>query len=320
MSDSSDTAKRAGQRGAALESPGTHAGRPAMPRAAGSCRHTRRGLVAGAGLALATGVLAGWPARAADDAYTLGVIPYKVAAELEAVYAPLAAELGTALGRPVRFRTAAESSQFLPRLLQGRFDIALVQPFYYLAAAQEAGYLPLVRVREPYEALLVARADGPLRTPADLRGRTVATPPRYSPNTVILLQALRERGLMPGRDFHVLTTRSQSACLDQVLTGAADACASGAVQLPPDGGAVGLRTLLDAGGLPGVVFIVHARVPAPERERLRQALLALADRPAGQPMLRSLHSRALVPANDADYDVVRQFVGRLEEPWLPSGR
>jgi phosphonate transport system substrate-binding protein len=276
-------------------------------------------VLAGAGLAL-IGAFAGRSARAAEEAYTLGVIPYRAASELEPVYAPVAAELAAALGRPVRFRTAGTSADFLPRLRQGGFDIALVQPFYYLAAVDEAGYQPLARVAEPFEAQLIARADGPVREVEDLRGRTVATPPRYSPNTVILLQALRERGLRPGADFRLETMPTQSACLHQVLTGAAEACASGSAQVAAAGRRVGLRTLLQADGLPGLAFIAHPRVPAPERERLRQALLALNDRPAGRALLQSLQTAALVPADDGDAEAVRRFVGRLEEPWLPPGR
>lgn len=54
-------------------------------------------------------------------------------------------------------------------------------------------------------SLIVARADGAVRAPADLKGRRVAVGAADSPQaTLIPLEFLASHGLTPGRDFEVL--------------------------------------------------------------------------------------------------------------------
>ncbi|ACL72203.1 ABC-type phosphate/phosphonate transport system periplasmic component-like protein [Thioalkalivibrio sulfidiphilus HL-EbGr7] len=266
-------------------------------------------------------VTAGMPrAGASEEGYRMGVFPYFSPTRLEEIYAPVAAELSSATGQPVRFRTASTFARFFENLRDGDYDIALIQPLYYVPAADEFGYLPLARVREPFRSVVVTLDSSPLRQLEELRGGLIASPPTHVPAVHLARQALRERGLVPDRDLSFREFNTADSCLQQVLIGAADACVTG-----PLGArsfelrhSVKLRTLLETISLPSLVFVVHPRVPETDRAALLEALVGLNTTEHGRQILERINTAAFVPALDHDYDEVRRFVTTLEEPWLPS--
>lgn len=278
-----------------------------------------RGLAAGMVLAALLGVPVARSQPAAEP-LSLGIAPYFSPSRLEEVYAPAASELSQSLRRSVAFRTASSWDRFFAQLKAQQYDIALVHAFFYVPAADEFGYVPLARMREPFTAVVVVPQDSPIRNAEELRGKVIATPPPYLPAVHLGKKALRDRGLVRGRTVTFEETRTVDACLQQALIGATQACiappfAVGAFQASYG---VRLRILLESEPLPSPVFIVHRRVPEPERERIRAALLEWNRTAAGQAVLKSINTQALVPARDEDYQPVRIFVRGLDEPWRPS--
>lgn len=257
-------------------------------------------------------------ASAEDVSVSLGVLPYAPPTRLEEVFAPVAAHLSASLGSEVRFRTATGSGQFLERLRDGAYDVALVQPFYYVLAADELGYRPLVRTDTPFVSVIVVREDAELERVEQLVGQTVASTPRYSPPSILVRQALREAGIDPERDVSLSYMNSPTACLHQVRVRAAAACIVGEghlpAQTPPE---EALRVVMRTPPLPGMVFVIREELPEVRRAALTAALLSLDETPVGRALLDSLGATKLVTADDADYDGVRALLGRLEEPWLP---
>ncbi|MFJ9097637.1 phosphate/phosphite/phosphonate ABC transporter substrate-binding protein [Streptomyces sp. NPDC102405] len=96
-------------------------------------------------------------------------------------------------------------------LVGGRVDAAWHSPLAWLrtrrlAAVAGAGVRPLVMrdTDRDLTSVVVVRTDGPVRTVADLKGRTVAVGAADSPQATLLpLQHLREQGLVAGVDFDV---------------------------------------------------------------------------------------------------------------------
>src|SRR5204863_5661144 len=93
-------------------------------------------------------------------------------------------------------------------LLQGLVQIAWNSPLAWLDAQRRGGgTCRAIAMRDTDRdrvSHIVARTDGPLRGLADLRGRTIATGARDSPQaTLIPLGHLRRSGLAPGRDVQV---------------------------------------------------------------------------------------------------------------------
>ncbi|GIX49426.1 MAG: hypothetical protein KatS3mg131_3637 [Candidatus Tectimicrobiota bacterium] len=277
-------------------------------------------------LGLALLVLSGqaWPqASPPPAAYTLGVFPYLPPVQLERLFAPLAAALGEAVGRQVRFRTAASFEAFGAALQEQRYDLAFVQPFDYVRIAAAAGYLPLARRRQPLVPLVVVLPASPLRNLLELRGHPVALPPPQAAVSLVFRHALWRVGLVPGRDVTLVYYRSHSSCLHQLLLGGASACvtASPPLRLFEAKRRLQLRVLAALPALPSPLFVAHRRLPAAERERLRAAILSWHRTPEGRALLQQAGFEAFVAATDADYEVVRRLweeLGTYEAPHTPA--
>lgn len=104
---------------------------------------------------------------------------------------------------------SASGELFLPRMFQGfpemkeailsnRVQAAfIVAP---MAIALEAQGVPIkvVYLGHRYGSALVVRKGGPIKTFADMRGRTVAIPSRFSDERLILFRAMKIWGIKPG--------------------------------------------------------------------------------------------------------------------------
>ena len=91
-------------------------------------------------------------------------------------------------------------------LLAGHIDIAWNSPLAWVDAQRRAGQecraLAMRDTDRDRVSHLLTRTDGPIHSVHDLRGHTVATGARDSPQSTLLpLHLLRESGLAPGRDF-----------------------------------------------------------------------------------------------------------------------
>ncbi len=80
-------------------------------------------------------------------------------------------ELSNALGRDVNFRSASDFKRFFQNLKRQKYDIALIQPFWYPPAVDEFGYLPVVRMREPLVSLIMLPEDSQIRSLEDKAGQ-----------------------------------------------------------------------------------------------------------------------------------------------------
>ena len=245
--------------------------------------------------------------------YKFGVFPYLAPLRLEAIYAPIGKALSQAIGRPVQFRTASRFELFFAQLKAEKYDIAFIQPFWYVKAADQFGYLPLARIEKPLTAMIVVLDDSAIRSPEDLRGKTIATPPPFGPVTRMATRALKERGLVPGRDLELKSFKSVDSCYQQLAIGSVSACLSGHLvrREVEKNLKVKLRVLMETPGIPSLVFVAHSRVPAEVRAQLRDTIVAWGDSEAGRTLARGTGATRFVPAEDTDYDVVRALLKEI---------
>ena len=102
-------------------------------------------------------------------------------------------------------RFSEEGTRFLPRKFQGFPEIKealianrmqagfLVAPMA-IALRSQGVPIKIVYLGHRYGSAVVVRSDGPVRTVADLAGRTVAIPSRFSDEHLIVLRALQTMG------------------------------------------------------------------------------------------------------------------------------
>lgn len=280
-----------------------------------------RGYTQRHGMILALSVISAPLAAAAElKPYTFGAFPHFSPSRLEEMYAPVAAEISRAIERDVYFRTALNFDKFYLQLKAQTYDLIMIPPLYYVPAVDEFGYLPLARVRERFKAIIVVPDRSAIRDVAGLQGKIIATPPAYTLATRLAKQVLRDQGLIDGENVTYKEMKTPESCLQQALTGSAQACiaASFVVLAFQKSAGVTMRTVLEAASLPNFLIAAHKRVPASDRNRIKATILGLQDTPTGKVVLKSLNTQGFIEATDADYEPVRVFMRALKKPWLPS--
>lgn len=246
---------------------------------------------------------------AAKPVYVFGVFPHLSMGQLEKIYAPIAEDFERALGRKVVFRSKSNFEQFTAELRQRAYDVALVQPFDYVVAHDDYGYLPLARRGETLAAQLMVRPDSPLKSLRDLRGKKIGVPPDTSAISHLVKLALARAGVHPDRDVAIRHFRTHDSCLQQLVIGSIDSCGSASypVRFFKSKWKVDLRVLGETSAIPHALFVVHERVPPDERQILLKTILSWPQSDRGRALLEHGSLKPFVVATDEEYDIVRNY-------------
>lgn len=255
--------------------------------------------------------------------YTMGVFPFLAKPVLEGVFAPIAAELSAALKREIRLQTASSFEKFSEQLAAGTFDIAHVHPFEQVIAGEKAGYIPVATRTELLQGVVSVREKSPVRTPRDLKGKTVGFPPRVASVSYLARYALSRAGVDPERDIVIKHFSTHTSCLQQLLIGNIDACASGkaSLRLFEDQSGKKFRVVLSSPEVTQTLFVVHRRVPEPERAKIRDTIIR-SELATIAPQFRSIFLKGprgdgtegyFRPLAEGELTVIRRYLRELRE-------
>jgi phosphonate transport system substrate-binding protein len=260
-----------------------------------------------------------WGAGApADDTQALifGVFPYLPTAQLEKLYATVAADLSAATGREVQLRTRPSFDLFREEVLQEHYDLVFIQPFCFVAVAGPHGYESIARPQEPLKAVFVVRADSDIRNFDDLRSTTLSAPPKEAAVSVLAEGTLRQHGLRLGSDIRLIYQNNHAACLSAVLIGKSAACVTAPAPLEVFSARTGVRfrILGYSDAVPGSTYAVHRRLPAHLRAAIAGRILSWKQTATGKALLASLRFSAFVDSNNADYQRVSDILQVMTYP------
>ncbi len=162
-----------------------------------------------------------------------------------------------------------------------------MNPYHAVMARRTQRYEPLVRDGDkPLTGLLVAAADGSIKTLADLQGARIAFPAPNAFGASLYMRALLNQ--VHGIRFEASYVKTHSNAYRHVLTHVAQAAGGIRATLDRESSAVreGLKVIFETPAAAAHPISAHPRVGAPEREALRSALLALAQTPEGLALLK----------------------------------
>lgn len=249
------------------------------------------------------------PSPARENGYVFGVFPYLPPLTLDHVFAPIIASLETGVGAPVHLRSTTTFSGFVEELGKGHYDLIFAHPFFYILAADQYGYVPLVRLATPLSAVFLTRQDDPADSMLALKGRVLGLPPELSAVSEVAQRELAAAGLTPGVQIQIRHHQSKSSCLHALALGTADACALPRFvlkQLPADHIAT-LKVIHETAPIPNVVIAAHPRLSEADRTKLIQTVLAWPDTAEGRQILADAGWEGFVAADDHDYDELRRW-------------
>lgn len=281
-------------------------------------RHTlrRRAFLAAASAA----TLAPLAVRAQAQPAVLRVtaIPDEAPTELARKFAPLGRYLQQQLGMPVEWTPVTDYAAAVEALVNRQVELAWFGGFTFVQASVRSGgkVLPLVQREEDtqFRSVFITEAASPIRALADLKGRSLSFgSPSSTSGHLMPRSALLAAGLLPERDCkRIAFSGAHDATIAAVASGKVDA---GALNISVWEKFVAekkvdpaqLRVFHTTAPYHDYNWSVHADLPAPLRERLQKAFLALdAKQPAQQEILALQRATRFVPTAAENYAGIRR--------------
>lgn len=204
-------------------------------------------------------------------------------------YAPMAERLSAALGAPVEIVFVREFAALEQGMKDNRFDFVVARPSDYPARGLRDYRYQYVANAEPEgHCMLAVTADSPIRSVAELRGKTFVMPEEVAYMTRFCRAELRDQGIDLAKE-NVFYVREQGAIPFGLENGIADvggmASYSGAiVQWEKKD----QRVLHKSAGQPYMPMVASPDLSAEQIAKARAVLLGLADDDAGKAFLKQL--------------------------------
>lgn len=204
----------------------------------------------------------------------IGVLPYLSPRSLLLEFAPLRLFLAAELQQDVELQTARDLPHFLQRTHAGDFDLVISAPHFARLAQTEHGFLPLVAIRADFYALLLVPKDAPAQTLRELKGKTLHLPHRMSFVSLQIEDFLRQRGLNPERDVHLLyySTDNNAILATEQSRGDAGAAQRSVFENMPKDITAQLRILGSTQSAMSLVILAHPGMKATALQALQLAL------------------------------------------------
>ncbi|MEY4752333.1 MAG: hypothetical protein RJA44_8 [Pseudomonadota bacterium] len=193
-------------------------------------------------------------------------------------YKDLADDLSRLLRRKVVPEAVDDYRTLGQGLATGRYAIAYVHPAHYaLRAMQQDGYrlVALTRGYTEYRARLLVRADSPLKSVAELRGRRIGTPDPDSITAVLTRATMRDALKDQAGSVTYQSTRYQDAIPFMIEHGFVDAGATASEAVIRDWTSRGGRVLHASKPVPIKYLLAGRSIGDAELERLQAYFLAL---------------------------------------------
>ena len=247
---------------------------------------------------------------------------------------PLAAYLEKKLGRRI-VASHVNTFDFVERAQRKEFDVLQSNGYIYVNVKEKTGGTLLARevkrdTGKDTGGLIVVRADSPVRSLADLKGKKMAFGPVLSPGGYLTqYYTMLSAGLDPEKTFGSYTflpgAWQHEKVVYSILFGAVDV---GAVKvgdierMEAEGKVRGsdFRVIAASEPVPNCTFFALAHVDAGTAGQVREALLALSPRDFvavnGERLnvLQRDGTKGYAPARDEEYDILRKMARATNLP------
>lgn len=233
-----------------------------------------------AGLAFLLATVGGLAVAQEKRPFVLGVAPHTSARVILEMYQPLRRQLEAALKQPVEVQTAPDFSEFARRALHQEYDIAVTTGHQARLYQVDAAYLPMLTYKADFKAVALVDKNGPIQTPADLKGRNVLG---LSPTSLVTLwgqQWMKKQNLA---DLPIRYVSAADSVSRQVLAGEAAAAFTSLAnfQKLPANQQIRLRILAESEPMAGRVYMLNSRW-SKEHKAIDKALWSFASSEEGK--------------------------------------
>jgi len=220
-----------------------------------------------------------------------------------------------ALGTPVTLVAVRDAKELRRSLATRTFSLVMSRPADVLAeAVRDYGYQAVVVSTEPAHAIFIVNKNSPLKTIADVRGKSIVTPDRNAYMWRIANAMMRDNKISMMNE-KVRSMSDQAAIGWSMEGGFFDvgvvASFSGVGQSWEKKGG---RVIARSPELPNTPMIASPKVSAAQIQRLRAALVSLESTQGGTTVLKSIGITAFKEASSQTFIDLIAWLGDLETP------
>lgn len=202
----------------------------------------------------------------------LALAPFLSPAALLAAFEPLRAHLQRRLRRPVETLTARDFRSLMASTQRIEHDVVQLPAHLARLTMLDWGWHFLAAPLEPSTAIVAVRDGGPVRTPSDLRGQTVAMLDPLSLTATVGRRWLELQGLADSVTVQAQPSiNSMLFALDRGEVAAFVAATTQLLSLPA-ATPRGERVLARIEGIPAPLYMARPTLPPGERRPLRAAM------------------------------------------------
>jgi phosphonate transport system substrate-binding protein len=268
------------------------------------------------------------PAGHAVPLYRFAIHPLHNPKKLSEAYQPLIDHLNRRIPGVRIELEASRDYQVYERKFRDREPAFLLPNPWQTLQAIKVGYhvIAMAGDADDFRGVFIVRRDSGIKTPADLMGKVVSYPAHTALAAAVMPQYyLRTHGIDINRDIRNHYVGSQESSIMNAYLGQS---AAGATWPPPwrlfqrdhPAEAAQLELIWTTPPLLNNSVMVRDDVPLALREQVRKALVDLAETPAGEAILGGMETARFHPADNADYDTVRDYIARFEREVRPVER
>jgi ABC-type phosphate/phosphonate transport system substrate-binding protein len=241
---------------------------------------------------------------------TEGVTYQATPKEIRDRFTPLAEYVGKAAGRRVKVVVVPAYDDARAGMAKHEFDVAFIHPAHVAMAEIKAGRYKAVAWTSgytDYAVSLMINADAKLKSLDDLKGNTLVTPDPDS-ITAMMVRAMLRTAKLPATtakpdgqnakelaaSVRLISTRYQDAVPFYIENGFAQAGATAARSVVKAWTDKGGKVLVQSRAVPIKQVLVSSTMSAEEQERIRAALLGMAQSKPGKDALDAIGYKGFV--------------------------
>jgi phosphonate transport system substrate-binding protein len=227
--------------------------------------------------------------QSSTKVYTFDVVPQLTAAKIYTTWSPLLQRVGQEAGLCFELRVSSTIPEFEQKLLKGEPEFVFLNPYHAVLAQQKKKYQPLLADSEDLlTGILVVRADSPIKSLDELKGKNISFPAPNSFAASLLIRAeLAKRKI----DTNPVFVKTHSNVYRSVI--GKDAIAGGGVNNTLDNEAPEvrqqLRVLFETQAYTPHPVATHPSVAGAVRERFLKAMLKLTQDEEGRKLLDGIN-------------------------------
>lgn len=280
----------------------------------------RRIFLAGTATAFAFSTLPVLASEANPKKLRVALLPDENAATLIQQAQPLKTYLEKTLDKEIDLVVTTDYSSMIEAMRFGRIEIGYFGPFSYVLAKSKAPQIEPFAVgvekgSPTYHSILIATADGPVKSVEDVRGKPFGFGDQASTSSHLAPRAhlLKKYGLVGDKDYKVVHLGTHDAVARAVQAGQVPA---GALSEAIYRTLVARKTIdeskirkLDLSApIPNYPITMQGSLAPALKEKIRKAFLEVKD----SAVLKAFRVEGFAPTDDSAYDVLRDTAKILQ--------